>query len=348
MAQDSSTHDLALGPVMLDVAGHELTSDERDVLANPRVGGVILFARNYESPAQLDRLTREIRAVRTPPLLIAVDHEGGRVQRFRDGFTVLPAMRRLGARYDESPEAAESALAAAHAVGVVIGCELARHGVDLSFTPVLDIDFGSSGVIGDRAFHSSPEVVGALAARLIVGLARSGVGAVGKHFPGHGFVRADSHHAVPIDERSYQAISQVDLVPYRLTIPVGLAGIMPAHVIYPKVDSNPAGFSRPWLIEVLRARLGFRGLIFSDDLSMEGAKVAGGILERANAALEAGCDMVLVCNAPETARELIDRLGPGVVDPSRIALFRREVQARERQQRDDRYLEARRLLARLS
>jgi beta-N-acetylhexosaminidase len=304
---------------MVDVAGHALTEHERARLAHPLVGGVILFARNYASPEQLDTLTAEIRAVRSPALLVAVDHEGGRVQRFQEGFTRIPPMRRLGALHDRDPARAGEL---AEAIGVVLGAELKRHGVDLSFTPCVDLDFGESGVIGDRAFHHEPAVVGALARRLVLGLARVGMGAVGKHFPGHGYVRADSHHDVPVDDRTFEEIDRLDIAPYRALIPAGLAGVMPAHVIYPRVDAQPAGFSRIWLRHVLRTRLGFGGLIFSDDLSMEGARVAGDVVGRARAAFDAGCDMVLVCNAPESADELLARLGHVPMDAARAEAMR--------------------------
>lgn len=304
---------------MVDVAGLELAPQERDVLVHPLVGGVILFARNYRSPEQLDALSASIRALRDPPLLIAVDHEGGRVQRFIEGFTRLPPMRALGRIYDRDPALATNLAAA---IGVVLASELMKHGVDLSFTPVLDIDFGSSSVIGDRAFHATAAGVAALAGGLVAGMARMGMGAVGKHFPGHGYVRADSHHEVPVDERDLGAIETNDLVPYRALIGKGLTGVMPAHVIYPKVDARPAGFSPVWLKDILRGRLGFDGVVFSDDLSMEGASVAGDIVERGHAALSAGCDMVLVCNAPEAARRLLDGLGRYALDPARVARMR--------------------------
>lgn len=301
------------GPVMLDVAGTELTADEIEVLRHPLVGGVILFSRNFESPEQLEALTRSIHAARRPPLLITVDHEGGRVQRFRSGFTRLPPMRALGRLWDENHA---TALDVARATGFVLAAELRAQGVDLSFTPVLDLDFGSSTVIGDRAFHRDGEATAALAQALLVGLNEGGMGAVGKHFPGHGQVCADSHVVVPVDERDFDAIWNDDMLPYRHRLGRQLSGIMPAHVIYPKVDPNPAGFSKFWLQDVLRTRLAFRGVIFSDDLSMEGAAVAGGIVDRAEAATQAGCDAVLVCNAPDKARELLERWHPAIAADS--------------------------------
>lgn len=303
------------GPVMLDVAGTELTPDEIEVLRHPLVGGVILFSRNFESPEQLEALTQSIHATRRPPLLITVDHEGGRVQRFRSGFTRLPPMRALGRLWDEDHA---TALDVARATGFVLAAELRAQGVDLSFTPVLDLDFGSSTVIGDRAFHREGEVTAALAQALLVGLSEGGMGAVGKHFPGHGLVSADSHVAVPVDERDFDTIWNDDLLPYRHRLGRQLSGIMPAHVIYPRVDPSPAGFSKFWLQDVLRTRLGFRGVIFSDDLSMEGAAVAGGIVDRAVAATQAGCDAVLVCNAPDKARELLERWRPSIAADSAV------------------------------
>jgi beta-N-acetylhexosaminidase len=296
---------LPLGPVMLDLEGATLGADDRRRLQHPLTGGVILFSRNFVDPAQLDRLTTEIRALRNPPLLIAVDHEGGRVQRFRKGFTALPAMAELGRSWDEKPR---QALRLAQDLGFVLAAELRAHGVDLAMAPVLDVDHGMSEVIGDRAFHSKPRAIADLARALLRGFKQAGMSGVGKHFPGHGHVLADSHHASPVDERSYEEIEAVDLVPFQRLIEAGLGGIMPAHVVFPKVDELPAGYSAVWLKKVLREELGFDGVIFSDDLSMEGAGVAGGVIERATAALGAGCDMVLICNAPQGADTLLEGL----------------------------------------
>ena len=296
---------IPLGPVMLDVAGTTLTADDRARLRHPLTGGVILFSRNFESCAQLAQLTAEIHALRNPPLIIAVDHEGGRVQRFREGFTRIPPMRELGLVWDHDRRRAASL---AHALGFVLAAELRVHGVDLSFTPVLDVDYGNSSVIGDRAFHSRPEAIAELATAVMHGLREGGMAAVGKHFPGHGHVRADSHHEVPVDDRPLADIENEDLIPFRRLIDAGLGGIMPAHVIYPAVDAAPAGFSGIWLKRILRDELGFDGVIFSDDLSMEGASVAGGVVDRGRAALSAGCDMVLVCNNPQSADELLHGL----------------------------------------
>ena len=290
------------GPLMIDLAGTVMTEDERVRLQHPLVGGVILFTRNYENPEQLRRLCEAIYAVRSPRLLIAIDHEGGRVQRCREGFTRVPAMRTLGEWWDRD---AEAAVAGARAIGFTLAAELRACGVDLSFTPVLDLDYGASGVIGDRAFHRDPQAVVALAGALIDGLRAAGMACCGKHFPGHGFVKADSHLAIPVDERSWAEMAD-DQAPYRQ---LRLDAVMPAHVIFPQVDHRPAGFSPVW-IDKLRKDFGHQGVIFSDDLSMEGASVAGGIVGRAQAAWDAGCDMMPVCNKPETVIDLMAHWQP--------------------------------------
>ena len=290
---------------MVDVLGPLLTEEDCARIRHPAAGAVILFARNYENPEQLAKLTADIERQREPALPVCVDHEGGRVQRFRDGFTPIPPMRTLGKLWDRDRAAAKEA---ASSVGYIIAAELGAHGVDFSFAPVLDLDYGGSSVIGDRALHFDPTAVGALGACLVKGLAQGGVAAVGKHFPGHGYAEADSHVAVPRDERAFKEIARKDMAPYKPVIEAGLAAVMPAHVIYPAVDPQPAGYSAHWLQEVLRKQLGFQGLVFSDDLSMEGAALAGGPPQRARAALAAGCDMVLLCNNPAGLDELLDSL----------------------------------------
>ena len=304
---------MRLGPVMVDVAGLELTPDDIERLQHPQVGGVVLFARNFAAPLQLIQLTHSIRELRTPQLPIAVDHEGGRVQRFKHGFTAIPPMRALGKLWDRDPA---QALAAARGCGFVIASELQAHGVDFSFTPVLDVDYGESGVIGDRAFHSDPHTISVLAEALQAGLTAAGMASVGKHFPGHGYVRADSHLEVPVDERTLAEITAADLVPFQRLGRSHMGGVMPAHVIYPKVDPKPAGFSAVWLQKILREKLGFEGLIFSDDLSMEGASTAGGVVARANAALNAGCDMVLLCNDPRAQDTMLEGLERRPIAPT--------------------------------
>ena len=309
----------SLGLIMLDVEGKQLNEADRRRLCHPLTGGVILFSRNYESQRQLEELTAEIHRLRSPPLLIAVDHEGGRVQRFREGFTRLPPMRALGAVWDEHPLRARHL---ARDAGYVLAAELRAHGIDLSFTPVLDLDFGNSAVIGNRAFHSQPDAVIELAGALIEGLALAGMASCGKHFPGHGFISTDSHTDVPIDTRSFAQIEAADLIPFRELVAHGLSSVMPAHVIYPDVDDRPAGFSKIWLSQILRSQMKFQGVIFSDDLSMEGARVAGNIVARAEAALDAGCDMVLVCNRPDAADELLSRLQREIPPASLVRLAR--------------------------
>ena len=284
--------DLGHSPLLLDIAGTHLDATDRRRLQHPLTGGLVLFARNWIDRAQLTALTTEVKAIR-PDLLICVDHEGGRVQRFRsDGFTHLPAMAVLGDLWMADAMAATNAATAA---GYVLGAELRACGVDLSFTPVLDLAHGGSTVIGNRAFHRDARVVSLLAKSLMHGLLLAGMANCGKHFPGHGFVAADSHVAVPVDQRSLKTILADDAKPYDW-LSTSLASVMPAHVIYPKVDAAPAGFSARWLQQILRSELGFQGAIFSDDLSMAGAQVAGGVLAGALAALGAGCDLVLLCN----------------------------------------------------
>ncbi len=307
-----------LGPLMIDLAGPRLTVEERARLHHPLVGGVILFARNYQDPEQLAALCGEIHALRDPPLLIAIDHEGGRVQRCREGFTAIPPMRKLGVWWDKAPHAS---VETARMLGFVLAAELRACGVDLSFTPVLDLDWGRSGVIGDRAFHRDPHAVIALAGGLINGIKQAGMACCGKHFPGHGWVEADSHVAIPVDTRDLAVMSE-DLLPFReLIAGKHLDAVMPAHVIYPCVDSLPAGFSKRWL-QMLRVEMGFDGVIFSDDLSMAGASVAGGILERVAGAWEAGCDMLLICNDPSAAEAVLDHW-QARLDPGRAARIRR-------------------------
>jgi beta-N-acetylhexosaminidase len=293
-----------LGPLVVDIAGRDLTAQERRRLVHPLVGQVILFSRNFESPEQLGDLTAEIRALRTPPLRICVDHEGGRVQRFREGFSAIPPMARLGELWDRDVLVA---CRTAVSIGYVMAVELRLHGVDLTFAPVLDLAWGRSAAIGDRALHPDPRVVSMLAGHLMHGLTLAGMASCGKHFPGHGWAEADSHHEVPVDPRPLAQILSQDAAPYRW-LGVSLASVMPAHVIYPEVDSRPAGFSRRWIGGILRGELGFAGAVFSDDLSMAGAGVAGGLHARAAAALEAGCDFALVCNDPEGADRLLTQL----------------------------------------
>jgi beta-N-acetylhexosaminidase len=299
-------------PLIIDVAGTALSAADRRRLAHPLVGGVILFARNWQDRAQLLQLTSAIKAVRDD-LLICVDHEGGRVQRFRtDGFTHLPPMRALGELWMRDALAATNA---ATACGYVLGSELRACGVDFSFTPVLDLDHGASGVIGDRAFHRDPRVAALLAKSLMHGLLQAGMANCGKHFPGHGFVQADSHTDVPVDRRGLRAILADDAAPYPW-LSTTLTGVMPAHVIYSKVDKRPAGFSRKWLQDILRGRMRFGGAIFSDDLSMEGARRLDGQVvsytAAAVAALEAGCDLVLLCNQSLGEGRAVDELLDGL------------------------------------
>jgi len=325
---------------MLDVQGLELSPVERDRLKHPLVGGVILFTRNYASPEQVEALIKNIHAIREPQLLVAVDHEGGRVQRFKDGFTVLPPVRELGHIYDENPKRARRL---AETSGWLMATELRSVGVDFSFAPVLDLDRGVSTVIGNRAFHAHPETVSDLAHAYMHGMHRAGMAATGKHFPGHGAVKDDSHLALPVDVRKLVDIQSEDMVPFERMIHYGLDGIMPAHVVFPRVDALPAGFSSVWLKKILREQMGFTGVIFSDDLSMEGAKVAGDVVARAKAALTAGCDMVLVCNDPTAADQVLDGLGQHDDPVSHLRLVRlhgRDFPARSALNEDASYRDA--------
>ena len=327
-------------PLIIDVAGLSLTKTDRQRLKHPLVGGIILFGRNWQDRAQLMQLCVDIKKVRRD-LLICVDHEGGRVQRFKtDGFTHLPPMRALGEMWLRDGKAGEGAGAmqatnAATACGFVMGAELRACGVDFSFAPVLDLDFGESSVIGDRAFARDPRVVSLLAKSLMHGLHMSGMGNCGKHFPGHGYVKADSHTDIPVDKRSLKAILADDAAPYGW-LNTSLSSVMPAHVIYPKVDARPAGFSNRWLNEILRGQLGFNGAIFSDDLSMAGARLLDGLAvtytQAVVAALEAGCDMVLLCNQSLDGGEAVDELIAGLTEAQVKGLWQPQERSEERRQ----------------
>ncbi len=322
----SSNNASAIGPLMLDVEGFVLTETEKSTLSNPLVGGLILFSRNYQSPQQLIALISEVRAI-SPNIIIAVDHEGGRVQRFKDGFTIIPPMSSLGKLFNKSPE---DALQKAKDYGWIMASELLAYDIDLSFAPVLDRDHGVSSVIGDRAFSNDAEVIIELASSFINGMHEAGMVATGKHFPGHGGVAADSHHEIPVDTRSLKALKDDDLYVFSSLISdeQKLDAIMPAHVIYSSVDKAPAGFSKVWLQNILRKEMAFNGVIFSDDLAMEGASVAGTFSERAKAALSAGCDMILVCNHSQGAKEVlnyladIEKASPAILQNQRLTCLR--------------------------
>ncbi len=297
---------MSLGPVMLDIEGLSPSPADRDLLREPAVGGVILFTRNFESVEQVTDLVAEIRALRSPPLLVAVDHEGGRVQRFRDGFTQIPPMRRIGREFDRDRDAGRQA---AREAGWLIASELRAAGIDLCFAPCVDLDWGVSEIIGDRAFHRKPDVVADLANAFARGLRSAGMAAVAKHFPGHGAVVADSHLNLPVDRRDYGVVLD-DMRPYERLVSTGaIAGVMLAHIVYEKIDAQPAGFSRYWIQRELRDRLGFGGAVFCDDLSMKATRDYGSMAERARLALDAGCDMILVCNDRDAAHEAVDALG---------------------------------------
>ncbi len=296
---------MSLGPVMLDIEGLALSPADRDLLRDPAVGGVILFARNFESVEQVTDLIVEIHALRSPPLLIAVDHEGGRVQRFREGFTNMPPMRDIGREYDRDRE---SGLLIARKAGWLIATELRAVGIDLSFAPCVDLDWGISEIIGNRAFHRKPDAVSELAEAFSRGLRSAGMAAVAKHFPGHGAVVADSHLRLPVDRRGYGLILD-DMRPYERMMNTGVvAGVMMAHIVYQEIDEMPAGFSEYWIQRELRARLGFGGAVFCDDLTMKATSSYGRMPERARLALDAGCDMILVCNDRDAAHQAVDSL----------------------------------------
>jgi beta-N-acetylhexosaminidase len=299
---------MSLGPLMVDIAGTELSADDVRVLTHPLVGSVLLFTRNYTDPAQVAALTAAIRALRTPHLLIAVDHEGGRVQRFRQGFTRLPAARLLGRRFDEDRR---DGLELAQSVGWLMASELRAVGVDFSFAPCIDLDYGVSEIIGDRAFHSDPDSVAALAAATLLGMRDAGMPAIAKHFPGHGAVVADSHVALPVDRRDFADL-EPDIRPYRPLIENNLAGIMAAHVVFPAVDALPASLSQRWITGVLRGELGFHGCVFADDLTMAGAAAFGDVIARADLALAAGCDVLPICNDRHSVELVLGRLNSDV------------------------------------
>ena len=283
---------MSLGPLMVDVAGTALTDEDRQVLCHPLVGSVILFTRNYQDLPQLRTLVADIKALRSPPLLVAVDHEGGRVQRFRQGFSRLPAMRRIGEAYERD---ADTGLEMARQLGWLMAAELRNVGIDFSFAPCVDLDYGASQIIGDRAFHARPDVVGRLALATMQGMHKAGMAATAKHFPGHGAVVADSHLDLPVDTRTLVQLTD-DIAPYQPLVAAGLDAVMMAHVLFPQVDAVPASFSHRWVQQVLRSQLGFAGVVFADDLSMQGAGAMGDVVARAQGAASAGCDVLPLCN----------------------------------------------------
>ena len=310
---------MSLGPIMMDLIGTQISDTERELLLHPQVGGLILFTRNFESIEQITALVSEIRSLRTPHLLIAIDHEGGRVQRFHEGFTRLPPASVFGEIYKQDHDKARES---AELTGWLMAAELRAINVDFSFAPVLDLAHGVSGVIGNRAFHSKADVAATLAYAFMHGMSLAGMSAVGKHFPGHGGVVEDSHLALPVDHRDMAALMKSDMVPFEKMIHNHLPAIMPAHVIYDQVDDKPAGYSSIWLKQILRDRLKFQGVIFSDDLSMEAAGIGGSYGERALLALDAGCDMVLVCNHPDGVSEVITALADYSNPTSQLRLTR--------------------------
>jgi beta-N-acetylhexosaminidase len=308
-----------MGPIMLDVLGTSLTAEDKELLQHPLVGGLILFTRNYESPEQISQLTADIRQAANKELLIAVDHEGGRVQRFREGFSLIPAMGKI---WNFANQNVILAQALAKQSAILMALEVQAVGIDISFAPILDID-DISAVIGDRAFHKNPEIVCQLASAFVDGLHLVGMKATGKHFPGHGSVKADSHIALPVDPRSREAVFSLDMLPFKTLIKSNkVDALMPAHVIFSDIDDEAVGFSPYWLKEVLRKTLAFDGVIFSDDLSMEGAACVGGYIERAEAAQQAGCDMLLLCNNRESCIDVIDNANLDINQQSNQRLLR--------------------------
>ncbi len=303
---------MSLGPLMVDVAGDTLSAEDREVLVHPLVGSVILFSRNYRDPAQVAALTAEIRALRTPALLVAVDHEGGRVQRFRAGFTRLPPARALGRGFDEDRR---EALALAHSAAWLMAAELRAVGIDFSFAPCVDLDYGVSEIIGDRAFHSRADAVAALGVAYVGGMREAGMAATAKHFPGHGAVVADSHVSLPVDRRAFSEL-QSDLGPYRLLIANSIAGVMAAHVVFPAVDALPASLSHRWIGEILRGELAFHGCVFADDLTMGGAAGFGDVADRARLAFAAGCDVLPICNDRAAVVSVLDQFKPSGLNPA--------------------------------
>jgi len=303
---------MSLGPFIVDIAGLEVDAEDREILRHPLVGGLILFSRNYADTEQLAALMDELRRLR-PEMLVCVDHEGGRVQRFRDGFSPIPPMACFAEIHADDPA---RAIGSARQAGWLLAAELRSFDIDLAFAPVLDLNYGVSSIIGDRAFGADAGVVGELAGALMGGMRSAGMAATGKHFPGHGAIAADSHLELPVDDRPLEEIMRHDVMPFRALMEYGLDSIMPAHIVYSQVDDLPAGFSPKWVNGILRGELGFDGAVFSDDLSMAGAACVGGYCERSEAALEAGCDLLLVCNNRDGAVELLDRPGRAAAMPA--------------------------------
>jgi len=334
-----------MGPIMLDVLGTSLTAEDKELLQHPLVGGVILFTRNYESPEQIAQLTADVRRAANKELIIAVDHEGGRVQRFRDGFSLIPAMGKIWNFADQNITTAQEL---AKQSAILMALEVQAVGIDISFAPILDID-DISAVIGDRAFHKNPEIVCQLASAFVDGLHLVGMKATGKHFPGHGSVQADSHIALPIDPRPSAEIFSLDMLPFKTLINSNkVDALMPAHVIFPEVDSEAVGFSPYWLKDILRNKLGFNGVIFSDDLSMEGAACVGGYVERAEAAQQAGCDMLLLCNNRESCIDVIDNANITIDEKSSqrlLRLLKTSTSGLDELSRNPRWQHARKVLA---